>query len=297
MKNIIPENMIELLKLDDIDWTVVERNAHGFKRKYYFDGINIHFDNPAFEGVWVEMSGQGCRAYDEFSSLDWLDLFEIILCKEISCNLTRLDVAYDDTDGILNLDKIYDDVYHQNYVSRCNSWEVHASNKGKTVYIGSMKSDLMFRVYDKASERNRTDEGHWIRFEIQLRDARAVDFVRKLAENSIGELFNGVLNNYLRFVVPNPKDSNNRRWKTQKWWTRFTEDAAKISLWTPCDTEYNLMKVEKHVYKQCGNGIHTLMQIKGNEQFYKDLIKNKPAIVSEKYQSLLAEYGKRADVP
>jgi len=66
-------------------------------------------------------------------------------------------------------------------------------------------------------------------------------------------------------------------------------------LWTPCNTDYNMFKAEKHVFKQTGNAIWTLMEIKGNEQFYKDLIKNKPERLNEKYQSLIAEYGKHSE--
>ena len=293
-RDIKPERMTELLDLDDVEWAIVDRNAHGFKRRYYFNGINIHFDNPQFEGVWVEFSGQGCRAFDEFSPMDWSVLFALIIDNEF--HLTRLDVAYDDREKVLNLDKIYREVENQNYVSNMISWDTHNSNKGKTVYIGSMKSDIMFRVYDKSRERGREDEGHWIRFEMQLRNDRALEFIKKLRENDIGSLFNGVLENYLRFVIPSKTDSNKRRWKSQKWWTKFTNKAKAISLWTPCDTNYNITKCENYVYKHAGNAISTLLQIKGSKQFYKDLQKNRPQVVSEKYHSLLAEYGKTFNV-
>ena len=290
-KNVTPDRMTEILDLDDLEWTVVEKNAHGFKRRYYFNGINIHFDNPKFEGVWVEFSGQGCRAFDEFSPMDWCVLFKIILDNK--AHITRLDVAYDDKFGVLDIDKIHKETEKQNYVSSTTAWKCISSDKGKTVEIGSKSSDIMFRIYDKARERKREDEGHWIRFEMQLRNKRAEEFIRKLADNKIGTLFYGVVENYIRYVHPSKTDTNKQRWKTQQWWKNFTNETQKIPIWTSCDTNYNLAKTENYVYKHAGNAINTLIEIVGKEQFYKDLQKNKPIKVNEKYTSLISEYGRK----
>lgn len=45
-------------------------------------------------GVWCEMSGQGCRTFESFSSRSWESLFSWIAAQELK--ITRLDVAFDD---------------------------------------------------------------------------------------------------------------------------------------------------------------------------------------------------------
>jgi DNA relaxase NicK len=289
---ITADTILEILDFDEEEWTVVERSAHGFKKRYYFNGINVHFDNPQFDGVWVEFSGQGCRAFDECFPTTWLELFKII--SHYKWNITRLDVAYDDFVMILDIDNITKQIENQKYISVMDSWKCIVSDKGKTAELGSPSSEIMFRIYDKARERNREDEGHWIRWEMQLRRERAQGFVKMLLEgHEIGALFSGILNKYVRFVHPSKTDSNKQRWKTQQWWSKFVNTTEQISLWKTCCTNYNLKKVENFVYKQCGNGINTLIEIVGKEQFYKDLIKNKPLKINEKYHSLIAEYGSK----
>jgi len=304
---ITPENMMYWLGLEDLEFTIVEKKAHGYKKRYYFDGINIHFDNPKDEHrIWVEMSGQGCRAFDEFSKLDWLSLFKKLQEPyyyqffAYKCHVTRLDVAYDDKnykdkDGLLDIDRIFKETDKENYISPTTARKCISSDKGRTVEIGAKSSEIMFRIYDKARERNLDEDEipHWIRFEMQLRRERANEFIKNLLSGyTIGELFAGVCRNYLNYVHPSKTESNKSRWEIQRWWAKFTKNASKISLWTAKTTDYNMKKAEKHVYRQNGNAIDTLIKVKGFERFYSELQKNKPEKVSEKYQSLIAEYGK-----
>ena len=59
----------------------------------------------------------------------------------------------------------------------------------KTVYFGSAKSEVRFRIYDKAQERGGLGY-HWVRFEMQLRRERAFNFL--VSELVLGERFCGV---------------------------------------------------------------------------------------------------------
>ena len=251
--------------VDDVDWCLVEKNARGYRKREHFNGVNVHYDNPQDVGrVWVEMSGQGCRAFDEFSELDWIELFRLII--KMKCNATRLDIALDDKVGLLDINHIFRETDKGNYVSSTTAFMCISSHTGKSVQIGSNESEIMFRIYDKARQLEREDEGHWIRFELQLRRERARAFIINLLEgNSVGELFHGVLNHYIRYVHPSKTESNPSRWLSQKWWLKFINSAKKIKLWTKCETDYNLTRAEKHVYRQSGNAIWTLMQIKGQE--------------------------------
>lgn len=282
------DSVIKLLGLDSVDgvnW-VACRGARGYTDCMRFMGINIFLGNKNFEGVWVEMSGGGCRTFDTFSAFDWsVIFFELHIQEEY--HITRLDVAYDDWNGLLDIDKISKEVEKQNYISNFRYWETVRSSKGSSVYLGSPASDVRFRIYDKAAETGRTDEiPHWVRFEIQLRNDTAYSLLKKLDTENIGSLFCGVLKNYIRFVKPSVTESNKSRWNVRKWWLDFVGDVAAVPLWTPSDTEYNLYRCKRYVYRQAGNAITSLIEIMGIEQFYDEL-KREKAPTSAKYKELV----------
>ena len=200
-----PHYIADLLGLSDLPWQTT-KGAHGYQSRLYFNCISIHFNGRDDMGVWCEMSGQGCRAFESLSTLPnkWDDLFAIIQSEQL--NVTRLDVAYDDHSGTLNMDQIVRDTWQQEFVSKTSDWDINLSNKGSTVVFGSKKSETLIRIYDKARERNCPEGEHWVRCELQLRRERAQSFMN--LGMSIGEAYCGVVMNYLRFVDPMDGDSN-----------------------------------------------------------------------------------------
>lgn len=288
-----PESIIDLLGLnvDGIQWFSTY-GMHGYKDRLYFMGISIHY-NGQNEGVWVEMSGEGCRAFETFSKSDWSILQWHIVNFPDDYNITRLDIAYDDKKKVLNIGKIKKETEKLNFVSKFKDAMVQhkVRSKDTTIYFGSQASDIFFRVYDKAKEK--CVNGHWIRFEIQMRDERAKEFL-KLGFENIGSSFFGVVNNYLRFVKPDKKETNVSRLETAKWWLKFTDNVQKISLYTPCDLEYNLLHCENFVYRQAGNALDTLIKIKGIETVLSELEKHKP-VKSKKYTELIRQHGVKKD--
>jgi DNA relaxase NicK len=306
-----PERVLEMLGMaEKVDWDTI-KGANGYKKRYYFSGVNVFFENPNYEDlVWTEMCGQGCRAFEEFSSVTWEQLFALV--RERKDNVKRLDVAYDDFAGLLDLDTIVKEIEKGNWTGRFQNAKViksySASSNGITVEIGSPSSDIMFTIYDKAAEQRSAkkkakeeltddDYKHWIRFEMQLRRERAMEFVERLQTQTVGELFSGILKNYLTFVTPSKTDTNKRRWKPRRWWTKFVGKAEAIKLTSPGKPNYNLEKCEGFVFKQCGNAIKTLIDIKGVDSFLEDLEAERSPFVNEKYVSLLSEYGKFEDKP
>lgn len=272
-------SIIHLLGLDYPEIKFIELSGmHGFARRYYFNGISIHFDGSVRLGldnyVWVEMSGQGCRAYEQYSkSPDWLSLFTLILTDD-NYNLTRLDVAYDDFDGILNIDTLRRELDHDNFVSNFRKTLIEYDPRGSDccIYYGSKKSDIMFRCYNKAAERGREDEiDHWVRFEIQLRDEYAKRFLQQFHSNlSLGRTFSETVSGAMRYVIPSD-DTNKSRWFTRRWWSKFVDHVDGISLYTPKDTDYNLSKLSNYVINNCGNATQCYIDIFGEDKFLADL--------------------------
>lgn len=291
-----PESIIDFLGLNRIIFEEIY-GCQGYHNRKYFDGINIHYNSERNEGIWLEMSGQGCRNFETYSNLSFYDLFINIISDSDSYHVTRLDVAYDDFSGVIPLRKLSKQILKNHFVSKfhSNSCTVTQASgfQGITCNLGSCRSDVRFRVYDKAFERGYIEDIQngfsWTRWEIQMRDDNALNFIRSSIEQSVGDVFKGVLLNYFRVCDMNKSDSNKRRWNTSKWYRKFIGEVEKVSLFTKCEADYNLFKCENYVYHQSGNAIDTLIKIKGKDVFLEELRKFKSE-TSLKYKELYNKY-------
>ena len=279
-----PQDIIKFLGFQKLPFKETS-GAKGYKKRLYYDCVSIHFDGQT-GGIWVELSGQGCRVFETFGTGDYDSLFGLIIANQDCMNITRLDLAFDDFEELLNIDKICYDVVNQNYVSKFNAWECIQTNKGNSVLLGSRTSECLIRIYDKAKERGFEDARHWIRIEFQLRRERALEFITKYQNNDIGYLFNGILNNYVRFVEPSETDTNKNRWETAEYWQKLLEHSKQISIYEKPGTEYNLYNLERYCLKQAGNAVDAYIQIRGVDGFLKDLEK-RGTMENPKYTDLI----------
>ena len=277
-----PDQLIAALGLSHVPWTET-KGARGYRDRKYFSCISIHYNGRSDMGVWVEMSGQGCRTFESLSKVGWEGIFSFI--RDNGLKITRLDVAYDDHSGILNIREIASDTQAGMYVSKSDYWETVLSSKGTTVQIGSPQSKVLIRIYDKAAERGKPDE-HWIRVELQLRDDRAVQFTK--IPLPIGQAFAGVLLNYLRYVEPG-EDSNKWRWPMTDYWFNLVQDAEKISIYQTPGMEYNEERCKNYVINQAGNAIDACIQMYGLYEFEK-MIQERKTAPNPKYEQLIQQH-------
>lgn len=276
-----PEELIKALGLSHCNFTLCDKGVNGYKSRLYYDHISVCYDGGNEKnggmGVNVFMSGQGCRVFESMSTLKnpWVDLFHFIFSNDL--NIARLDVAYDDHSGVLDIKRVCSDVYNHLYISPFRTHEVTSSYRhnieGLSAVIGSMKSMLLVRIYDKAAERGYTDGRHWVRVEMQMRDARANAFAHAMFEEdtSIGEVFAGVLLNYLRFVEPDETDSNKSRWVTTDYWYEVIGDVSRIRLFTAPGMEYNEEACANYVFNHMGNAVAACMEMFGPVGFSQRL--------------------------
>ena len=260
--------LTKLLCLEDCPFETV-KGSKGFMYRQYFGGISIHYNEHEIEQsgdfIWLEMSGQGCRSFETYGCGDYDKLFKLVRENPENIHITRLDIAFDDMSGVFNIKNICDEVRAENFVSRTSTYQAIYSNAGNAVYFGSKKSNVFIRIYDKATERGYDGEQfHWIRCELQLKDVNAKGFVDKLCYMDLRELYLGVLKNYVSFRVPTG-DSNKRRWPEAEWWSRFLDDAVRISVWSKPGVDYNLSACERYVMTQPIGSIKTLIEIFGKE--------------------------------
>lgn len=287
LKDCSPDFAMHLLHLKDVSWMSLD-GSKGYKNRFYYNGISIHYNGSNVMGIWVEMSGTGCRTFEDFSSISWRTLFDYCLSNP-KAHITRLDIAFDDHTGIFPIKKIMEDTKNEHFVSPSRWWEVVYSSKGESLYIGSPQSMIRFRFYNKAAERGYNDSVHWIRLEIQLRDERASMFLS--LSDDLNFNFNSVINNYLRFVLPSP-DSNKSRWPLTSYWSDFISDIPGTSLALNLGSNYNMEQIQYNVFERWGNAIDSVLQVMDIDQFKINLA-NRSTKPNPKYQAAINEFKER----
>lgn len=325
-----PQEVMSFLGLPEgkIPWVYDQRFRNGYPEHFFWNNITISFgadnerwyDDPAKirhdMGICVNFSGQGCRAF-ETEGGDWLHLFKrfqgdipwaavkesaVDFCrvfkKDRRFNITRLDLAFDDHTDLIDIHRVELDVRDRNYVSKSTKTEITWSDdqdtdiQGLSVGIGSKKSKVYVRIYDKAAERGFKDR-HWVRVELQLRDDRAlVAMAQILHTQHVGRTVAGILRNYVTFRTPSA-DSNKSRWPVAYYWQRVIGTMEKLSLWISPGEPYNIHKSETWLKKQYGQLISTLSEIQDPGQLVKDCRELYPvADLAKKYRQILEDYNR-----
>ena len=64
-----PQELIVALGLNGIEWQKT-KGANGYRDRFFSNHISIHYNGHNDMGVWVEMSGQGCRAFETFYRIE-----------------------------------------------------------------------------------------------------------------------------------------------------------------------------------------------------------------------------------
>lgn len=283
-----PETIMTLLGLKDVSWQKMDKGRNGYRQRFFFENISILYDGAENMGVCVDMSGTGCRAFETYSRISWDELMQVLFYSSGDYNVTRLDMAFDDHTGILDIDELRDDTDSHMYVSRSRQWKVEYGSQGTTIYHGSPRSNMYIRIYDKAAERELQDV-HWVRVEMQMRDEIAFGFIAGLIKTPVGEQFRGVLHNYLRYVVDPGTDENMSRWPMADYWAELIDGIQRISCWSAPGTEYNEFHLSNYVINQAGNALDCYLKIFGMDDLIREL-GNRAVKMSPKYVRLLEKY-------
>lgn len=325
------ETMAELLGMSSCNWEVLN-GVQGYSCRYYFEGISIHWaGNNSFrfsgtdneqevKGAWLEMSGSGCRAFETYGHGDWQKLLDYVVFNIENITVNRLDIAYDDFIGLLNMDRIIEDTRNKNFVSKfrkcqiIESFDNDLSEIAYTVEHGRMKSDTYIRIYDKRLEQNAQEfTSHWVRNEIMLRHKRAFAAMALLvdeyqykdgkktlvnAKKPINEVYFMVMNNYLRYIEPSETDSNKWRAPMASHWLNFAESVTsyRVSLWSKEGVDYNQGKLSNFVEHMAGAAIFTYISIYGVDRLVEQCTK-KSLLLAPKYKLLLSELEEPVDNP
>ncbi|MDY3618088.1 replication initiation factor domain-containing protein [Agathobaculum sp.] len=270
------------LRIDPALFVDHPHGKYGYQRSMSFGNIFV-FHDPAPDrigdmGVCVSMSGSGCRTFEAHTTLHskddlttpFLRLVEQLHADE-NVNVSRVDLALDDTEGYLDLEVIAAAVDENTINSRIRKRRVVKGydgtiKDGTTVYIGAEQSDFRIRIYDKAKERYKPTEPeynkHWVRFEIVMRGDNANGFVNALVNtDDLGLLASGILNDKIAFIERT--ETNITRCEVCKWWTDFVDSVANIKLVIKEETQHRLLKSIDWVKRQIAPTLSLINDAKG----------------------------------
>jgi hypothetical protein len=224
---------------------LVKGGAGGYRVSVWSHGIRAFLTDRVDEvigdgygmGVWVQIGpkflldhppGVGLRdAVKDF-------LFRIGVEGDWPISITRIDLALD-LFGI-ELDDQNVEIWRKGWVGRSGISSTYfntSSGKLETINVGSRRSAVFLRIYDKVAQaESEGDIDYWrdvwdghsgpvtrIEWEVKPKLGGFVelqDFFR-LCEFQVVKLLNYLVE-WGRFCIPNPDDSNNRRWEISDFW-------------------------------------------------------------------------------
>ena len=282
----------------------------GYDRVLRFGDICVCYDpreNSFFKdmGICVSMSGNGCREFETMSKLTFEGaedkqgmasiafpvLFQLLTADE-NAHISRLDIACDDQQGLLDMDKVIRKVQDNEVNSRMTKRSVvvaydGSQRSGATAYIGAPSSDFRIRIYDKALEEGT--DGHWIRVEMVLRGEHANSFAAQLTvSETVGKLFAQVLNDKLSFIERD--DSNISRCSVTDWWAAFVAELESVKLVARKIIRHSVERISGWVESQVGPSLAVLARTMGFAHIMEIALEAGRRL-SDRQRSLIADYN------
>ena len=118
------------------------------------------------KGILLELKGKGCRQFEAFLKVQkrtWYDFFRT--AREMGAVFKRIDIAINDRAGILNIPELAEKCRRDECITIFHSFkdyqsgelirnrEKDAASMGNTLYLGSLKSEIYFCIYEKDYEQ------------------------------------------------------------------------------------------------------------------------------------------------
>lgn len=261
---------LDLLGVSDYEFLEIS-GRYGWEKRLYYRGISVYFGGR--DDVCLEISGTGCRTVEEISGnqFNWFGFLaafkEDLFAMDV--NISRLDIAADDREGILQYRTLARYCQQDKYICRAR-WRIWIDGDEQAIYFGSPKSDRRLRIYNKAMEQG--EDGHWLRVEMQMRDKNAVSFYLNWiqARGDIGYCYSGVLNDFLRFIKAPVTDNNYSRAEVTAWWRRFVDGVNKTKQLYLNGGKFTLWNVQRFLERQAASSLKLWLRVHNGDM--SDLI-------------------------
>lgn len=214
-------------------WTAQDFAPGRHTRTLLCGGIHLYTDAPNDESIHLKISGKGCRELEAAGIVEDLPEF-LAKLLQAGGRFSRLDAAIDDRDGVLNMNKVNfccDNglvvCRYEMIVPSGGRDKISGAVTGSMVSFGRRGGESSIRIYDKGMKEGISE--HWIRVELQTRDARAQSLAKAIAEG--GQVVPGILLDCLAFKEKGQTDRR-ERWPNAVWWTQFLGTEKRFQLET-----------------------------------------------------------------
>lgn len=253
------KQVIELLKIDPGIFEIGSRPEMNYQYAIYYQGIKISFGGKGRYKSYVNLSGKGCRTFEDLrgESFDW-ETFMIEICNGADIDFRRIDIAVDEYEGVLNVRrcaKYYED---RKIAGACRTYKYTLGSE-EIFYAGSTQSTALLRIYNKALERGYDDglvDGHpWVRAEFQLRDRAAAQVICEwLQSHDLMSVYRGHVLEHVRFLSQ-VNNGHSDRLSLCSWWKKFTGNVQRIKFVSKPGSDYNLHRCQRFLYNQAASSI------------------------------------------
>ena len=142
---------------------------------------------------------RGCRQFESYLLAQQRSWYDFLMDALVDGGvMKRIDLSINDHTGLLDIPELAEKCRKREYIGKSRSYKFYQSGElikhreddreymGRTLYLGSLKSDVYFCIYEKDYEQyvklgTPLEEADIInRFEIRLRNERAYYAIRDL---------------------------------------------------------------------------------------------------------------------
>lgn len=220
-----------------------EKRINHYDGRYYNGSIEVLYSSDETYGTIVELKGKGCRQMESIFNAqdrDWYEFFWDCLELEQQCVFKRIDLAVNDRAGLLDLSYLINKCESGECITLFNKHiaylsgafikgvdERNSESMGKTLYLGSTKSDVYFCIYEKDYEQLSKmgvaleDTEVKNRFELRLKNDHALNAVKDLCTYRDAEYSAFSYINYYMRICDRDPSKNRESWKTSREWLLF----------------------------------------------------------------------------
>ena len=279
---------------------------YSYSEHYVIGNVFVLVSQDIEKGVLIELKGQGCRQFEKFllaQHRSWYDfLLDALLAGGV---MKRMDLAINDMTGILDIKELTNKCNNEECISVFRSFKSYRSGElvrrdekigmGNTLYIGSLKSEVYFCIYEKDYEQYikldiPIDEAKIKnRFEIRLKNERAYHAAVDLLANRDAERTTfSIINRYIRFVNKE-KDKNRRDWKINEHWSYFIGERREKLKLTTNPEPYNIQKTLNWLSRQVAPTLKAIKRLDklNNTTLIEDLIRY--AELTERHKKIIQQ--------
>ena len=292
------------LKLD-----VMTHEDYGFYSyaEYYVLGDVFVLTSPDKEkGTLLELKGKGCRQMESYLLAQHRSWYDFLMDALVEGGvMKRLDLAINDMAGILDIPELTEKCNREECISVFRSFKSYRSGElvrsneqdrygmGNTLYIGSLKSEVYFCIYEKNYEQyvkigtEVEDTEIKNRFEIRMKNERAYYAVVDLLTYRDAERTAfSIINHYVRFV-DREDDKPKSQWKMNEDWAWFVGDNREPIRLTTKPEPYTLQKALHWLQRQVAPTIKMIQALdrENHTTILKDMIEQ--AELKDKHKHLL----------